>query len=272
MKEETQEHIFWDCEVAQWAWSFVSSWWGIKVLKGDIMQNLAHFKSPSLKVAWGITWSVTLWTLWLGRNQLILVWCQSVNLLEESATWSSNPARSIIRSNKNRIGNLYNINAELVGFIDGAWKMGMNQEIQAGIGGYLKDKEGNLLFIFSGPVKALSAIQSEFEAMMFLVIKILESPWCNNHCLIYSDSLELVKRIQRIRLGHDHECEERIKDFLLVAKVEFKKVDRILNCEADNLAKQGATRQKMGLVDDQFLAEFDDDWVSDLVVEAGAVA
>lgn len=71
LEEESQEHILWDCELANWAWQFVANWWGIQIPKGHIKYNLARFKSPSIKAAWGVTWSSTLWTIWLCRFQFI---------------------------------------------------------------------------------------------------------------------------------------------------------------------------------------------------------
>ncbi|KAK1361185.1 hypothetical protein POM88_045659 [Heracleum sosnowskyi] len=53
--EETQMHLFWKCEVAQWAWNFVSTWWKIKIKSGDAGKSSLNFKGPSTQMAWEIT-------------------------------------------------------------------------------------------------------------------------------------------------------------------------------------------------------------------------
>ncbi|KAK1360352.1 hypothetical protein POM88_044826 [Heracleum sosnowskyi] len=58
--EESQMHLFWKCEMAKWAWSFVSSWWNIEVKIGDARNISLKFKGPSTRVAWEITWSATM--------------------------------------------------------------------------------------------------------------------------------------------------------------------------------------------------------------------
>lgn len=55
----------------------------------------------------------------------------------------------------------------------------------------------------------------------------------------------LIKEIQRSKISLVHQFDKEIEDLLLNAKVIFKKVDRVLNQEADNLAKQGLLRSKI---------------------------
>ncbi|KAK1377085.1 Chlororespiratory reduction 4 [Heracleum sosnowskyi] len=133
---------------------------------------------------------------------------------------------------------------ELIGFIDGAWHCDKDQQIRAGIGGYLKDNQGNLLFFFSGPSTAKTAFDCEYEAMIFLVKSICHSPWRLSRCLIYTDSAELVGNLQNVKFNFLRKEEDDIQYFLSTSKFEFKKVDRILNWEADKRAKQGRSREK----------------------------
>ncbi|KAK1383748.1 hypothetical protein POM88_021483 [Heracleum sosnowskyi] len=69
--DETQDHIFWGCEYATWAWHFVEVWWEVKVSKNNFWSSFHKFKSPSVKAAWGIVLAATLWTIWLSRNQTV---------------------------------------------------------------------------------------------------------------------------------------------------------------------------------------------------------
>lgn len=221
-------------------------------------------KGSNSKAAWEVTWSAALWTIWQCRNQVVFQnvrvkkseilflithrsqsWCQAANLIESSDLWSSNPIGLVLKSSLTRQHRLLNNNAKLVGFIDGAWKKSPNNVIQAGIGGYVKDSEGNLVFIFSGPVKAFSPSQCEFEAMFYVVKQLAVSPWSTTHSVIYSDSADLIKEVRKAKFNFQHHFEDNIRKYLLFAKIEFKKVNRLLNCEADSLAKQGMTRSKL---------------------------
>lgn len=132
---------------------------------------------------------------------------------------------------------MLNNNADLVGFIDGAWKINNNPEIQAGTRGYVKDSEGNLVLIFSGPVIANSPLQCELEALLFVINKLASNEWNNIHSIHYTDSLQLIKEIHKFKISIHHHLDKEIKDLILNTKIVFKKVDKILNCEADNLAK-----------------------------------
>ncbi|KAK1389254.1 hypothetical protein POM88_017432 [Heracleum sosnowskyi] len=250
--------------MAKWAWSFVSSWWNIEVKSGDARNISLKFKGPSTRVAWEITWSATMWTIWLCRNQLVFqntrikknelhvlityrsqLWCQAANLIDDRPTWKTNPIGMILSSSKKRLSSLFNANSELIGFIDGAWKISKENKIQAGIGGYLKDAKGNLILVFSGPVNASSASECEYRAIGFLINKIVSSQWRGKSCVIYSDSVEMVKDIRQSKFKMDHSEFENSKSVILLSKVEFKKVDRVLNWEADNLEKEGAMKDKM---------------------------
>lgn len=221
-------------------------------------------KCPTVRVAWEITWSTTLWTLWLCRNQVVFQgvritredliylivirsqrWCQAVSLIDNSTIWRSNPIGLILSTSLSRKRQLMVSNAVLIGFIDGAWKTTSNAGSQSGIGGYVKDSEGNLVLIFSGPVKANNAFQCELEAMLFVIRQLASSQYNRSHCVLYSDSSELIKEVQKIKYSLDHKLKEELKNFLLFSKIEFKKVDRVLNFEADILAKQGRYRNKM---------------------------
>ncbi|KAK1357882.1 hypothetical protein POM88_051138 [Heracleum sosnowskyi] len=209
--EETQMHLFWRCEMAKWAWSFVSSWWNI-----EKSVSISEYKNKKNELHVLITY----------RSQL---WCQAANLIDDGPTWKTNPIGMILSSSKKRLSSLFNANSDLIGFIDGAWKISEENKIQAGIGGYLKDAKGNLILVFSGPVNASSASECEYRAICFLINKIVSSQWRGKSCVIYSDSVEMVKDIQQSKFKMDHSEFENSKSVILLSKMEFKKVDRVLN-------------------------------------------
>ncbi|KAK1360351.1 hypothetical protein POM88_044825 [Heracleum sosnowskyi] len=173
------------------------------------------------------------------------MWCQAANLIDDGPTWKTNPIGMILSSRKKRLSSLFNANSDLIGFIDGAWKISEENKIQAGIGGYLKDAKGNLILVFSGPVLASSASDCEFRAICFLINKIVSSQWRGKSCIIYSDSIVLVKDFQQSKFKIDQSELENSNSFILLSKVEFKKIDRVLNWEAGNLAKEGALKDKI---------------------------
>ncbi|KAK1372726.1 hypothetical protein POM88_028919 [Heracleum sosnowskyi] len=262
--EETQMHLFWKCEVAQWAWNFVSTWWKIKIKSGDAGKSSLNFKGPSTRMAWEITWSATLWTIWLCRNQMLFqqvrikqnelqflitqrsqLWCQAAKLIDDGILWKSNPIGMVLSASNSKLNFLSNVNAGLIGFIDGSWKILNENKTQGGIGGYLKDSKGNLIFVFSGPVDASSAFDCKYQAMCFLISKIVANHWRGKPCVIYSDSVELVEEVQKWKFSFEQNEDESFKEFIIHSKLEFKKVDRVLNWEADNLARKGAARRKM---------------------------
>ncbi|KAK1373727.1 hypothetical protein POM88_029920 [Heracleum sosnowskyi] len=178
--------------LSKWVWKW--KWWEIPLTKDCIWESLKSFKSPSVKDAWGISISATLWTLWIARNQenfegmklnqknleyLIifrsLSWCEAVNLLEENSlnVWVRNPIGAILRSSTHD-QNFLNV-FQVIGYVDGSWKEDHLGKTVACIGDFLIDSDGNQIFLFSGPVKVAAPIVSEFEALIFLLEKIKSS-------------------------------------------------------------------------------------------------
>ncbi|KAK1401004.1 hypothetical protein POM88_000609 [Heracleum sosnowskyi] len=266
--DETQDHIFWGCEYATWAWHFVEVWWEVKVSKNNFWSSFHKFKSPSVKAAWGIVLAATLWTIWLSRNQTVfennklgrkaledllllrtLHWCESVMLLDQSQSniWASNPAGLILSNSKTVKKNLWTENSSLMGFIDGSWKKRVNQDDIAGIGGHLYDREGNMILMFSGPVSTTSALVSEMEALWFLLEKINNSPWSQSKVKIHSDCQEPIDIIQESKFSNNSHW-LLSKDLLsLMGSINFEliKIPRMLNDNADSLATRGAMRTSM---------------------------
>ncbi|KAK1365688.1 hypothetical protein POM88_041249 [Heracleum sosnowskyi] len=210
-------------------------------------------ESDDTKVEWNFIWKYRippkvrikqneLQFLITQRSQL---WCQAAKLIDDGILWKSNPIGMVLSASKSKLNFLSNVNAGLIGFIDGSWKILNENKTQGGIGGYLKDSKGNLIFVFSGPVDASSAFDCEYQAMCFLISKIVANHWRGKPCVIYSDSVELVQEVQKWKFSFEQNKDESFKEFIIHSKLEFKKVDRVLNWEADNLTRKGAARRKM---------------------------
>lgn len=73
MVSESVDHLFFECEVASWTWSFISQWWQIKItLKNQIEFTdgpFSRFRGSPLKKVWKLILSVEIWTIWLSRNE-----------------------------------------------------------------------------------------------------------------------------------------------------------------------------------------------------------
>lgn len=262
--EDNQDHILWHCEPAKWGWSFVESWWEVKVFETNLWSSMSFFKSPSVRMAWGAVLAATLWTIWLFRNQcvfegkkhdrkslvnLILIrtlsWYESLNLIqkEKEHVWRSNPVGLVLACSKYSKKQLCSKISQLFCFIDGAW-----DQNHAGIGGFIQDSEDNLLFIFSGPVQGDSILASEiYESLVFLLENIFSSQWSDSKVMIFSDNQELVDVVQGINFLRkiSWPLDDRFLKIASNLNFELKKVNRFVNGGADFLAGQGARRGKM---------------------------
>lgn len=91
-------------------------------------------------------------------------------------------------------------NAEFLALTDGAWKI-HNNGCLAGIGGCIMDREGNLLYIFSGPSKAISPRESEQEAIIFAFKSFIRQNSIKGRLQIKTDCISLVEEVQKSRAG-----------------------------------------------------------------------
>lgn len=69
--------------------------------------------------------------------------------------------------------------AELFGFVDGSFKMNENGSFTAGMGGFIKDRDNKILFIFSGHVHAITSFLAELYALKHMLQAIRVSKLAN---------------------------------------------------------------------------------------------
>lgn len=74
--EEMIEPLFWLCELADWAWSFIGNWWCNRVITNRLLSfsvaslfNL-HARIQKGKV-WGLVIASMIWSIWLARNEAL---------------------------------------------------------------------------------------------------------------------------------------------------------------------------------------------------------
>lgn len=72
---ENLDHIFFHCQVARWAWKFISEWWNVKFVPKDPDEVWKvinfQFTGSSLKKVWQVIVATALWSIWLIRNEKI---------------------------------------------------------------------------------------------------------------------------------------------------------------------------------------------------------
>lgn len=210
-----------------------------------------------------------MWTLWLNRNisvfenkfykideVMVLIkfrsyaWCKATSLVPELRTniWDINPV-GIISSHMGSLQkNLLDSSVGFFGFTDGSFVRDDSRIYKSSMGGYLKDKENNLLFIFSGPLQVSSILQAEISAVMHLLKSFEESRFSKEDRVFYLDSVEALNVISRVKLGYEVGSvmiDYSTRDLIRKPNVLFKHISRRLNLGADDLAKQGIERKAL---------------------------
>lgn len=159
--------------------------------------------------------------------------------------WNVNPCGAILNTNSSLQKELIDEGFKLLGFSDGSFTFQNNDAVLAGIGGYLKDVNGSLKFLFSGPVRSLSSMQAELEAVSHLIKSIAASQFSSEKCLIHLDSEEVVSFILKIKAGlvvKTDLLEDELVNIFMRPNLKFKYIGREMNSGADDLAKQGRQR------------------------------
>lgn len=132
-----------------------------------------------------------------------------------------------------------------MGFIDGSLAQAQDGSLKAEIGGFLLDKNKEIIFLFSGPSSAKSPMEAEVHALHFLIQKIINSDLTDTHILIASDSLELVTACNN-DIQNLNEDIHLIKEFLKLKQgVKVAHINRRFNIEADRLGKKGRLRSNV---------------------------
>lgn len=148
--------------------------------------NLDHIYnlniSPDIRNYWQVFISTVLWVVWLVRNEcLYLVMSKkkertlpriNLNSKRISGMWDMDPIIFLklqMLQKKDVFLNMLHSNFDFVGFTDGSWMSIAEGNIQAGIGSILLHQKNEIIFFFSSPIIALSPLNAEKEACMFLI-------------------------------------------------------------------------------------------------------
>ena len=190
--EENQFHLFYECELAQWAWSFISLWWDTDFSDIDVLTLDSLFRRISgdrLSKAWKVLVASVLWSIWLIRNELVFSntrikkkdflsvisyqaksWLHAAGLICEvyDHLWTQAPKDCVILSaklQKSLFWTKLSNSSDATCVVDGSFSMGSQGVKLAGIGGYILSDKGAKLFSFSGPTIASNALEAEYKML-----------------------------------------------------------------------------------------------------------
>lgn len=263
LEVEDQSHLLWKCTLSKKIWQAVLAWWGLadKVNIENLESMWRSRKIFSIKILrkiWELVLAATIWSIWLARNDKIfngkeavtpvllqmikfrsLSWgiAYGIILQSKSAWWSENPSGVVTASLRSKWFNIMlEEQCSITAFIDGSWNKSM-VNLKGGIGGLVKSGNGDHILEFAGPTSARSAFQTELQALIQLLVLIVNSKWKTHKLLILTDSSQLVEftKSQFISLEW-----EKLK-----GRVICRHINRVFNSHADQLAKQGVFCSKL---------------------------
>lgn len=140
---------------------------------------------------------------------------------------------------------LLELSASLYGFSDGSLLLDQTNESRAGMGGFLKDNNNQVVFLFSGPLRVNSVFLTELCVVSHLIHIVKNSAFSSKECIFYTDSEEAVRFIMKIKMGVEVErslVDVQTKELVRLPNFHFKFINRCLNLGADDLAKRGSDR------------------------------
>lgn len=209
--------------------------------------------------------SVLLWTIWIIRNDLVFnnrranlnqleflikhrayMWSKASDLVSsnQEAIWNIWPHQSFKMHRLSRINNLikyWSSISDLLGFIDGAYKLLNNNNSSSGIGGFLMNKSSKVIFLFANPTQCSNAQDAEFQALVFLLKAVQSSSYSHKTLTIFSDSTNLIKLVMDFKKGSAINMDlDQVSE--VMDHTHIVHISRDLNKEADQLAKQGLNR------------------------------
>lgn len=195
-QDESIDHLFLNCELVNWSWSFLKYWCDPSFSQGSsslVLENLlSHNCNSFSNKVWQIMIVVVLWSIWLGRNEFVFQgkklkkkvchrlllhrsfkWLEAGGLfnIKFSNFWEVNPSGALRLSLIERKSDFWHkifLNFDLVCPADGSI-IQKDNDVKAGIGGMVWDNLGTLKYIFSGPVHVESVLESEVKALEHLL-------------------------------------------------------------------------------------------------------
>ncbi|WOH03522.1 hypothetical protein DCAR_0622921 [Daucus carota subsp. sativus] len=239
---------------------------------------LRFYASPVRAKIWRVVVVATLWSIWLARNELIFngtrlkkqqlieliavrinKWGNAAGLIlfGDDPLWRVNPHGIIAVHHFKRTLGFWQFrvdNYDFVCAVDGAFGSQGEVSPKGGIGGYILNNRKEKILIFSGPVRAKSALQVETEGILQMLRWIFSLGLSKNRVLICTDSTESINIFNKgyAKVFPLRECNLDFQH-LIGFNIFIQFVPSEINEEADLLAKNGIGRKEMsswrGLLD-----------------------
>lgn len=271
-ESEDMAHILWNCDIAKKARSKFSRWLEIDLVslhRFDIRELLLKLQKMDKSLGSCLCLAALLWTVWNIRNEFTFQqirikdnqleflikhrafsWAKALGLVEDHhhPIWIINPLIAFKSHRSQHLKKLVQIWVNVsnhVAFIDASLKKNSGNIWTAGIRGFLLSNNNSLAFLFSGPANQNTVLNSEKEALMFLLNNIVAKVNLFNFKLtVFTDAKELVI------LYHKESSEQLDSPLVLLVKNHFKDfklvhIDRAMNQAADYLTKSGMHRRRM---------------------------
>ena len=269
---ETIEHVFWECQLALWGWKLVGIWWSVP----DLINRRGSFSLDSLLNAphatnffsiWRLVVTALLWSIWIGRNEYVFKgkrlkeyefsevfhyrvasWGKASGLMDYGydPLWKANPKGAIAVHTHKLSTEFWRFKMQSFDYIcavDGAWGGNERGVIGGGMGGFIKNSQGRIKFLFSGPSPASNAEEAEVFGLIYILRKIISKNFHSKRVLICSDSTVVVNAFNS---GFDMAYPLLIPNFsfqsFINTSIFIQFVPRNLNDTADLLAKKGIGR------------------------------
>ncbi|WOH00669.1 hypothetical protein DCAR_0520042 [Daucus carota subsp. sativus] len=136
--------------------------------------------------------------------------------------------------------------SDLIAAVDGAWGLAKDLNYNGGIGGYLQEPSGKMVMVFSGPSNSKNAVETEVDAILYVIDWVIKLNLVQMRTVICSDSSVAVNAFNEgIYIKFPLKAMEFKHQFLINSKIFVQFVPRYLNEQADDLAKKGMARPIM---------------------------
>ncbi|KAL4378031.1 hypothetical protein GQ457_02G027360 [Hibiscus cannabinus] len=267
------QHILYDCSLARHVWDGFFRWWRVACVRPQLLgefidQGFGSFFSGFHRQWWLVGCAAVLWTLWLARNEVIFrgkslelvelcclvklrsffwVKADALDCFFDEAQWWCCPLDCSFPIAGRAVRHGIEWSPPLAGF----WKFNVDGSARgkpgpAGCGGVLRDGDGHIIALFSGPLGILDSNVAEIRAIAAALDILVEGRWEGvSSFVIESDSavaLSWILHKERRPWSLDRWFRDIDGACLMLPCVCFNHVLREANALADVLAKGGVDR------------------------------
>ena len=270
---ETQSHLLWECQPAQWVWSFVSSWWSVKLpplslCDFPLMRLLTMVHKRQFRRVWHLVITAAAWSIWLARNELIFRntrikkseleeiilyrvsnWGDALKILKFGNTpiWRVNPQGALavhFHNLSRKYWECLRFSFDLICEVHGLFSA--HGSGMGGIGGAIKDAGGTTIYAFSGPTFPHTRLEIEIIAILHLVLWVVSNNWQSRRSVICSDSVRAVNIVNHgVHWDFPHLSLPATAQKHLNSTIFIQFVPEELNSNAVSLASSGIFRSAM---------------------------